>query len=893
MEALLSPISIADDWNKNLTLDDLISPKKKLPVPNHLLDTKIFSKLKQNALVKVDPSVVHFEGYDLHKTQRRSIKICNSSSERQNLHIISPSTKYFTVKYTKPRRFVPGFTIDVVIQFTPDEWRYYYDCIRLHCEGEENIVIPLHAYPVMDLSGFPKKLIFDTANSKLGETRRKLLPLRSPCPVDFEYQITVLQAHPALSVHPMSGTVPGEGNASISVLYTPTEYVTSHMTIQLNISQFNSKPVTCFVTASCTPKTNKPRKSIKDLDEVYRKTKIFDPHSLSLVQLSRRRKTAKYSHIPQPTEIEYEGLHFPVKLNTQHAVNSVLMQKAGKLRAKDVREVATSKLALKSTSESSLGLAQSSSRQMKEATFKQDLRKDEIEERANHLRWQVHLGHKALDEETRLEILRERENAQSDYKYKRRCEPDEDNEVLRTSTFKAFRRTFRQAVTIPEGNPSFDLYKNNPWLNRHKALERFQQAARTILIRKRADKKVKMLRQMIENFKSGNIDAQKSVENAEGFQLDVRNPSTPGTPAHNSTPEPVFILTANKVKPFTFPLYVPEDTKDDIATDTLGETETSGTPIEVIKGTPFHNLKVPKQYDICGYLFSDVNDASRSYVSPVLARPLRSGAEDEVIELSVPPHLLKSDKTKTDDDGISSSSISDVSSSQNLENESLTQKDIKMKDRPTSSSSGLTMPSGLLSNPPYHPLHIFNPFPGMQRTYLPFSHSEVDPEYHLCPMPKYTMLPGAQSYLDKDDTIKGIMAWKSLPPQALVSLSQSGTQHDVSLPRWSDPFSEAMVPVVTPTLLPSSLQPQDSDAGEDIAFDSSDPIELTPDMIRAEFTVDENAVNASAAEEDDFEQKNTELSSPKSNYDQLGLKIRNTLKKLENMDKKMPKITYC
>lgn len=889
MEALLSPISVGDDWNKNLTLDDLISPKKKLPVPNHLLDTKIFSKLKQNALIKVDPSVIHFEGYDLHKTQQRSIKICNSSSERQNLHIISPATKYFSVKYTKPRRFVPGFTIDVVIKFTPDEWRYYYDCIRLHCEGEENIIIPLHAYPVMDLSGFPKKLVFDTTSSKLGETRRKLLPLRSPCPVDFEYQITILQSHPALSVHPMSGTVPGEGSSSISVIYNPTEYVTSHMTIQLNISQFNSKPVTCFVTASCTPKTNKQRKSIKDLDEVYKKTKIFDPHSLSLVQLSRKRKTNIASKIPPLTEIEYEGLHFPVKLNTQHAVNSVLMQKAGKLRAKDVREVATTKLAVKSNSDSSVGLVQSSSRQMKEATFKQDLRKDEIDERANHLRWQVHLGHKALDEESRLEILRERQAAQSDYKYKRRCEPDENNEILRTSTFKAFRRTFRKAVALPETPPNFDLYKNNPWLNRHRALERFQQAARTILIRKRADKKVKMLRLMIENFKSGKIDIQRSVENAEGFQLDVRNPSTPGTPAHNSTPDPVFLLTSDKVKPFTFPLFVPEDTKDDIATDTLGEVESGGTLIEVKKVIPFHNLKVPKQYNVCGYKFSDVHDASRSYVSPALARSLRSGAEDEVIELSVPPHLLKSDKTNIDD----KMSSTDMDSSSNLESESTSQKEIELKDRSMSASSGLTMPSGLLSNPPYHPLHIFNPFPGMQRTYLPLPHSEVDPEYHLCPMPRYTMLPGAHSYLDKDDTIKGIMAWKTFPPQALVSLSQSNIQPDVSLPRWSDPFSEAMVPIVTPLLLPSSHESDENDTGEELNLDPVDPLELTLEMIRAEFTVDESAVITSIAEEDDSEQKQAEVAVQKSNYDQLGAKIRSTLKKLENMDKKMPKITYC
>lgn len=50
-----------------------------------------------------------------------------------------------------------GVSEDIYVQFTPTSqpddtmaaYKYYYDTIRIHCEGDK-ILIPIHAYPVIN-----------------------------------------------------------------------------------------------------------------------------------------------------------------------------------------------------------------------------------------------------------------------------------------------------------------------------------------------------------------------------------------------------------------------------------------------------------------------------------------------------------------------------------------------------------------------------------------------------------------------------------------------------------------------------------------------------------------------------------------------------------------------
>ncbi len=70
----------------------------------------------------------------------------------------------------------------------------------------------------------------------------------------------------------------------------------------------------------------------------------LDPHSISPVSVARRKKRTKTRQRTSSREaaavkdLERDGVRFTSNLDTQHSVNTVLMQQAGKLKAKDLRD---------------------------------------------------------------------------------------------------------------------------------------------------------------------------------------------------------------------------------------------------------------------------------------------------------------------------------------------------------------------------------------------------------------------------------------------------------------------------------------------------------------------------------------------------------------------------
>ena len=78
--------------------------------------------------------MVHFGGYDLEDVNTQVLRITNSGAVPKRIHIIPPTTPHFKLRYNKLGVVAPGMSQDVYVDFFPDEYRYYYDCVRVNCE---------------------------------------------------------------------------------------------------------------------------------------------------------------------------------------------------------------------------------------------------------------------------------------------------------------------------------------------------------------------------------------------------------------------------------------------------------------------------------------------------------------------------------------------------------------------------------------------------------------------------------------------------------------------------------------------------------------------------------------------------------------------------------------
>jgi len=453
-------------------------PVERVKPPHHLLETQIFSHLQKNDIFQVEPEQLSFL---VNKTVRtKKVKVINSSGARQNFHVIEPlNQNRWQISYIKPDGgLVPGGHVEIQVKFLPqaksdhnlEKGSIYQDSIKLHCTGG-NLVIPLYAYPTIDSKHFPSQVNFGSV--PLGQVTHREITLNSGENESFDFCCTLSPSSRAFSVSPWSGKISGE--TTITITYCPTEFVTSSTTLQIVISTFDRKLLKCQINGNCLPGllTMKKRQEFniarnQSFSEKNRRENVNDNtiklKKFNIVEEAKRRTHMKMPKAKSPEEEPQKTKRSwnqpTVRVGAQHHINKILNNRDAKNSKTSGQNNAYSEEALK---------------------FRTKLREATEAEKINKLRWQVRIGDDIPNEE---DVAYIRNN--------RRLQFDRIGD-----------RTERDAKSVPEFTPNFDLYRNSPWRGRHFALVRFQQAARTVLIRIRAEDRLSKLRKLMKLVNSG------------------------------------------------------------------------------------------------------------------------------------------------------------------------------------------------------------------------------------------------------------------------------------------------------------------------------------------------------------------------------------------------------
>ena len=233
--------------NEPETLESYINPKR-VPFKPETLINPVADPHSSIGITKDFASstkIVHFGGFTVGEAHVQEITIVNRNTDSKRMQILPLQTNDFKLEYTLSGIMAPGMSQKIKIHFNPKEYKYHYDCIRVN-GGENYLLIPLHAYPVVNQIDFPRVLAF--GDCPLTEPISKSIVLQCTIPVDFSYKLEVVRPHPYFSVVPMQGIIPANGNINIKITFLPITLGSCAMTLRLHVSQHQFEPLTCLIS---------------------------------------------------------------------------------------------------------------------------------------------------------------------------------------------------------------------------------------------------------------------------------------------------------------------------------------------------------------------------------------------------------------------------------------------------------------------------------------------------------------------------------------------------------------------------------------------------------------------------------------------------------------------
>eukprot|EP01112_Ceratiomyxa_fruticulosa_P013516 TRINITY_DN3803_c0_g2_i5.p1 TRINITY_DN3803_c0_g2~~TRINITY_DN3803_c0_g2_i5.p1 ORF type:complete len:943 (-),score=239.44 TRINITY_DN3803_c0_g2_i5:77-2905(-) len=840
-----------------------------------IVDKKSEFGYSRNELLQCKPSSAKIPFLSL-EPQTVVIKVKNCSNKHLRTNVGPPMSPYFKASLNKQVSFVPGMSDLLTITFAPDSFRYYYDCIRVTCE-DDSVTIPIHAYPVLNtntISNAPGCLlprIIEFGGCNVGVPQYKTYVFENKVPIQFEFEINLVDPHPFFTIEPMKGVIEGSSEWSVTVIFNPLELCTCSTKISLNLQQYGFVPYTTTITGYSTPGTVAPIFSspvkfpplikkgleITDLESLdstivsKAKTQAINQVSKVIAQEAREnQKKVEKLEKSETREInrdedtqtmkQIEGIMVATsKLNTHSAISSILMQQPGKSKIRNLKQMKTEE-----NSETTM-------RQIKELQFEHEVRQNIEFEKSKELKWFVCLGEPPMNAKEKEIILQERERS----KDKHILSPNpiiipsstettspvivnsllNDPDYSRSSVSSSQpRRVVILANNTPTHNPTFSTYINDVWAKRKLALDRFTKAARVIITRIRVEKRL----QLIHSFLSRcGYDKAKIAE--EGPKLTNRINLSKSDQNSFSSETSSIQFYPGKIVVENFPVYkhstAPERTP--VPNPNLKEI------VQNFEELPTFELKERLEYQLMEYKpYTPPSFVSPYSYTPRVAssRMLRSGAEDDVV--TRPQKLIDNSTTNTSANTTNTSNNNTNTNTNNINNMNLT---------PPSSCFSNVLPSTAISLvlPHYKGVTNVNDPSLLLKTSFVFSQpsklTEADITYPLSP------------YVRTDENFPSLISLKPTEENTTTKSNQNTTTNSViynpTLSHSLGFIHHSLIPPVTPNTHtpyapktntnshsktpPHIPTPVDLEKilSEDI--DEEEEVRITFDMVRTKFFI--------------------------------------------------------
>lgn len=219
-------------------------------------------KSEANGLLQIEPKTAIFKGFEIQNDHENKaltkyemiVKVINTSKFPQRVNIIPPTTVFFKVKFTRSGLIPCGLAETIVIQFFPQRYQYYYDFIQVYGEEQEKLILPIHAYPVMNIHKYPKYIprfiSFDAVMLNHSATKSfsfsNLIETAS-----FEFEFVPVSTSPEIQINPIFGEIEAQSEKTINITFSPVKYGTYISEYEFRLSEYNFEPIKLVVSGCC------------------------------------------------------------------------------------------------------------------------------------------------------------------------------------------------------------------------------------------------------------------------------------------------------------------------------------------------------------------------------------------------------------------------------------------------------------------------------------------------------------------------------------------------------------------------------------------------------------------------------------------------------------------